>query len=110
MQARYGKCIAATAEWIQAVDNRPRDVAFIQVDRPFTGNLRPFSFINTPESDSPLLGVVGYPGDKALTKGGREERGAQMYEQFKKTPYNLDSSARHMIEYKVSTFGGELAR
>lgn len=107
VQPRYGKTIVTTAEWITAVDNRPRDVAFIQVHKPFTGALRTFGFVDTPASDTCLLGVVGYPGDKALDSGGRTETGAQMYEQFKKTTYSLDSGARHMIEYKVSTFGGE---
>ncbi|PNY27273.1 Uncharacterized protein TCAP_02805, partial [Tolypocladium capitatum] len=107
VQARFGKTIVTTAEWIKAVDNRPRDVAFIQVHKAFTGNLRAFSFVNTPASDTCLLGIVGYPGDKSLDSGGRTETGAQMYEQFKKTKYGLDSSQRHMLEYRVSTFGGQ---
>ncbi|KND90486.1 hypothetical protein TOPH_04669 [Tolypocladium ophioglossoides CBS 100239] len=85
VQPRYGKTIVTTAEWIKAVDNRPRDVAFIQVHKAFTGNLRTFDFVDTPMSDTCLLGIVGYPGDKSLDSGGRTETGAQMYEQFKKT-------------------------
>ncbi|POR39426.1 Uncharacterized protein TPAR_00378, partial [Tolypocladium paradoxum] len=107
VQPRYGKTIVTTAEWTKSVDNRPRDLAFIQVHKEFTGNLRTFSFVNTPSSDTCLLGIVGYPGDKSLDSGGRTETGAQMYEQFKKTKYSLASSPRHMIEYKVSTFGGQ---
>lgn len=104
VQSRFGQNVVTTAQWIESSDNRPYDVSFIQVNNPYTGNLRNFTYTNTPASDTAIVGVVGYPGDKSLDNG---EGGAQMYEQFKSTKYNLDTSKRHMIEYKVSTFGGE---
>ena len=52
-----------TAEWLTSKDNRHRDVAFIQVDRPFEGNLRLFSYLPTPKSGDEMIGVVGYPAE-----------------------------------------------
>lgn len=46
VQLRHGKTVSAPAEWIKA----PRenyDVAFIKVDKPFTG-VKPFKYSNTP--------------------------------------------------------------
>ncbi|KAG7406265.1 hypothetical protein Forpe1208_v013987 [Fusarium oxysporum f. sp. rapae] len=81
-----------------------KDVAFIQLDRPFTGNLRLFSYLNTPETgNGTYLGVVGYPGDQTL----EDEQGAQMYEEFARSDYNIGESPRHMIEYSISTFAGQ---
>ncbi|KAH6886854.1 hypothetical protein B0T10DRAFT_442993 [Thelonectria olida] len=110
VQARYGINVVTTAEWIEAANNRMRDVAFIQVDRSFTGNLRTFNYVNTPMSgNGNLLGVVGYPGDKILkdSTDGSDEYGAQMYEEYAKNDYDLETSSRHMIEYQVSTYGGQ---
>ncbi|KAF4998988.1 hypothetical protein FGRMN_2787 [Fusarium graminum] len=110
VQARYGVKVVSTEEWLQSSGNRTRDLAFIQVDRAFTGNLRTFNYVNTPPSGhKTLLGVVGYPGDKSLrdTETGDEEKGAQMYEEFAKNDYDLGESARHMVEYQISTFGGQ---
>lgn len=47
VQARYGISVVTTEEWIKASDNRTCDVAFIQLDRVFTGNLRTFNYANT---------------------------------------------------------------
>ncbi|KAK2601678.1 hypothetical protein QQS21_004753 [Conoideocrella luteorostrata] len=104
-QARYGQTIVTTAEWIQTTESRPRDVAFIKVTKPFTGNLRLFNYVDTPSKDSATLGVVGYPGDMSYNN----EKGGEMYEQFKMTEYNLNTSDRHMIRYKLSTFGGKFS-
>ncbi|KAL6915578.1 hypothetical protein FSST1_007073 [Fusarium sambucinum] len=110
VQARYGVKVISTEEWLQDSGNRPRDLAFIQVDRAFTGNLRSFNYVNTPPSGhKTLLGVVGYPGDKSLKdpETGDEEKGAQMYEEYAKNDYEIADSARHMVEYQISTFGGQ---
>ncbi|KAJ4173409.1 hypothetical protein NW754_012414 [Fusarium falciforme] len=109
VQARYGLNVISTAEWIESPNNRSRDVAFIQVDRPFTGNLRTFNFTKTPPSGQGIvLGVVGYPGDKSLRDvDGEDEKGAQMYEEFAKTDFDLAASPGNMVEYRVSTFGGQ---
>ncbi|RSM11261.1 hypothetical protein CEP52_003134 [Fusarium oligoseptatum] len=109
VQARYGLNVISTAEWIESPNNRSRDVAFIQVDRPFTGNLRTFNFTKTPPSGQGIvLGVVGYPGDKSLRDAdGEDEKGAQMYEEFAKTDFDLAASPGNMVEYRVSTFGGQ---
>ncbi|KAF4952732.1 hypothetical protein FGADI_6484 [Fusarium gaditjirri] len=110
VQARYGVNVVTTAEWIEAANNRTRDVAFVRLDRAFTGNLRTFNFVNTPLSGhKTLLGVVGYPGDKILRdiETGDEENGAQMYEEYAKNDYDIEASPRHMVEYSISTFGGQ---
>ncbi|KAF5967390.1 glutamyl endopeptidase [Fusarium coicis] len=110
VQVRHGVNVVTTAEWIEAANNRTRDVAFVQLDRAFTGNLRTFNFVNTPLSGhKTLLGVVGYPGDKSLrdTETGDEENGAQMYEEYAKNDYDIEASPRHMVEYSISTFGGQ---
>ncbi|RKL50891.1 hypothetical protein BFJ72_g344 [Fusarium proliferatum] len=111
VQVRHGVNVVTTSEWIEAANNRTRDVAFVQLDRAFTGNLRTFNFVNTPMSGhKTLLGVVGYPGDKSLRdiETGDEENGAQMYEEYAKNDYDIEASPRHMVEYSISTFGGKI--
>lgn len=103
VQPRYGKNVITTGDWIGTADNRLRDVAFIQVHKPFEGNLSLFNYSDTPESDSTMISIVGYPGDRSLGA----ETGAQMYEMSKMTDYDVDSSKCHMLEYKISTFGGK---
>ncbi|KAI0456466.1 trypsin-like serine protease [Xylaria acuta] len=111
VQRRYAKTIVTTAEWLTGKDNRHRDVAFIQVDRPFEGNLRPFSYKPTPKVGDEMIGVVGYPADKAMVdKDGREEKGALMYEMFNDIQYNLEdkkNNSLQMLKYRISTFGGQ---
>ena len=110
VQARFAEKVVTTAEWLESNENRRKDLAFVQVDRPYTGNLRNFIFADTQESDTQaLLGVVGYPGDKYLVDevGGDDEPGAQMYEEFAPTSYDLKTSRRNMLEYRISTFGGK---
>jgi V8-like Glu-specific endopeptidase len=103
VQARYGAKVVTPVEWIEGSSNRAKDVAFIQLDRPFTGNLRIFSYVKTPEAgDGTYLGVVGYPGDQTL----EDEQGAQMYEEFARSDYNIGESPHHMVEYSISTFAG----
>ncbi|KAI0910811.1 trypsin-like cysteine/serine peptidase domain-containing protein [Ustulina deusta] len=111
VQHRFAKTVVTTAEWLTSKDNRHRDVAFIQLDRPFTGNLRVFSYKPTPKVGDEMLGVVGYPADKTLAdKDGREEKGALMYEMFNDIQYNLEdkkSNPLQMLKYRISTFGGQ---
>ena len=110
VQQRLAKNVVTTAEWLTSKDNRHRDVAFIQVDRPFEGNLRLFSYLPTPKSGDEMLGVVGYPADKILIDtDGREEKGAVMYEQFTDVQYNLEDPKNKptMLKYRISTFGGK---
>ncbi|KAH6683510.1 hypothetical protein F5X68DRAFT_233566 [Plectosphaerella plurivora] len=107
-----GRKIVTTGEWLADSPDRARtkDVAFIQVGRDFTGNLQLFSYKDTPPSGRQVhLGVVGYPGDKYLKDDEHDtnEAGAQMYEDFQYTDYDIADSKRNMIEYKVSTFGGQ---
>lgn len=109
VQTRFGRLVMTPAEWLQTSDNRrQRDVAFVKLDRPFTGDLQLFRFVNTPSSARALLGVVGYPGDRILQdRAGRSETGAQMYEMFKETDYDLEKNELNMIEYQISTFRGQ---
>ncbi|KAF5705823.1 glutamyl endopeptidase [Fusarium globosum] len=104
VQARYGAKVVTPAGWIEASSNRQQDVAFIQLDRPFTGNLRLFSYLDTPQTGNGIyLGIVGYPGDRML----QDEQGAQMYEEFARSDYNIGESPHHMVEYSISTFAGQ---
>jgi V8-like Glu-specific endopeptidase len=98
-----------TAEWTESRDNRHRDVAFIQVDRAFEGDLRLFNFKGTPKEGHFMLGVVGYPGDKSLETDAGEERGAEMYEMFHGQEYSLDAPGNplHLLEHDISTYGGQ---
>lgn len=112
VQSRSAKKVVTTAEWLADTPDRARtkDLAFIQVDRPFTGSLQLFSYINTPASaKASNIGIVGYPADKYLRddETGDDEYGAQMYEEFQYTDYDIAESRRNMVEYKVSTFGGQ---
>lgn len=90
-----------------AKNNRNFDVAFIQVDRPFTG-VTSFKFVDTPLSGTSTIGVVGYPGD--LKDEKTKEVGAHMYEMFLSTNYNLAESQWRMLEYQIDTYGGESRR
>ncbi|KAG5762794.1 hypothetical protein H9Q72_009098 [Fusarium xylarioides] len=104
VQARFGAKVVTPVEWIEASNNRRQDVAFIRLDRPFTGDLRLFSYVNTPEKgNGTYLGVVGYPGDRTL----QDEQGAQMYEEFARSDYNIGESPHRMVEYSISTFSGQ---
>lgn len=47
---------------------------------------------------------MGYPGDIM----DDTERGARMYEMFSSTTYNLANSDKHMLQYKVDTYGGKV--
>ncbi|KAI8627468.1 trypsin-like serine protease [Xylariaceae sp. FL1651] len=111
VQCRSAKKVVTTAEWLTSKDNRHRDVAFIQVDRAFEGNLRVFSYKATPKAGDEMIGVVGYPADKSITDSdGREEKGAMMYELFNDVQYNLEdkkNNALQMLKYRISTFGGQ---
>lgn len=112
VQARLGERVVTTLEWVQSGPQiGTHDVAFIKLDRPFEGDLRMFPVQNpTPVSGDVRLGVVGYPGDKELpgSRGENGEGGALMYEEFARTKYNLRDSTQHMIEYRVSTYGGKV--
>ncbi|KAJ7770928.1 hypothetical protein DFH07DRAFT_735221 [Mycena maculata] len=103
VQPRYGSKVVTTESWIRDNDARPRDVAFIQVHKAFTGKLNAFRFTDTVSPITMRLGVVGYPGDKNLNG----EEGAQMYELFEVTTFELEKNPRHMIQYKISTAGGQ---
>ncbi|KAJ5292686.1 uncharacterized protein N7443_008639 [Penicillium atrosanguineum] len=100
--------IVTTGEWVDSSNNRHKDVAFIQLDRPFTGNLRLFGYKSTPIKGYEMIGVVGYPGDRTLSdRDGIEEQGAQMYELFGAIMYNRNENVLQMLQYKLSTFGGQ---
>ncbi len=103
VQLRMGKQVITTVGWLQSEgSDRKSDVAFIQLDRPFTGALNTISYEDTPIRGAATLGVVGYPGDKE--RNG--EKGAEMYEQFVQSSYDIETSRRRMLEYKISTFAG----
>ena len=62
VQFRHVKRIVTTEGWLRAKGSKMFDVAFGQVERPFTG-IKPIKYVETPPSGNFSLGVVGYPGD-----------------------------------------------
>ncbi|KAJ7439514.1 hypothetical protein FB451DRAFT_1059581 [Mycena latifolia] len=107
VQPRYGSKVVTTESWTKDNEARPHDLAFIQVHKAFVGNLNVFKFTNTMSPATMRLGVVGYPGDKRFNDEKNGEKGAQMYELFDRTTFDLDTHPQHMISYEISTFGGQ---
>ncbi|KAK3492025.1 uncharacterized protein B0T23DRAFT_132759 [Neurospora hispaniola] len=102
VQFRSAAKVVTTSKYIIDGDRR-RDVAFVKVDQPFDGNLNLFKYQDTPLKDSTLLGVIGYPGDKSMNN----EKGAEMYELVEQVAFDLNVSQRNMLEYPISTAGGQ---
>ncbi len=74
VQFRTGKRVSIPQGWIADEKNEPRDVSFIQVDRPYT-QITPIQYQRTPATGTQvILGVVGYPGDLMNPKS--KEKGA----------------------------------
>ena len=99
--------ITTTIGWLTSRDNKANDLAFMQLDAPFS-NVTPYRFADTPGSGNEMLGIVGYPGDKVSPLTG--ELGAQMWEEFKQINFNLDTAPLNMLNYDISTFGGQYMR
>ncbi|KAF3939266.1 hypothetical protein ABW19_dt0206360 [Dactylella cylindrospora] len=97
---RWGKKIATPAMWISGIE-RTYDVAFVLLDKPFTG-IKPIKFKDTPNEGSANIGVVGYPGDLKSPSG---ENGAYMYEDYSETTWKLTDSG-NMLSYDIDTYGG----
>lgn len=106
VQFRQVKTVVTTEGWVTTKGQKPFDVSFMQVDRPFTG-ITPIRFEDTPAQGSLALGVVGYPGDLKDPKTG--EKGAHMYEMFMPTEFDLATQADTMLEYRIDTFGGRFS-
>lgn len=106
VQFRSGLAIATTEKWIDVdLGDEPSDVSFIKLSKPFESVSKYFIWTQTPISQKNAdLGVVGYPGDIVNDKG---ERGAKMYQMFKRTDYNLETSYLHMLQYRIDTYGGK---
>lgn len=102
VQFRSAAKVVTTSKYIIDGDRR-RDVAFVKVDRPFDGNLNLFKYQDTPLKERTFLGVIGYPGDKSMNS----ERGAEMYELVEQVAFDLNASQRNILEYPISTAGGE---
>lgn len=100
---RKGLQIATTSGWLSAQCNRESDVSFIRLESAFTGTLNLVNYAATPSTGKETLGVVGYPADK---KDDKNEAGAQMYEEWDATSYDLTTSWKHMLEYEISTYAG----
>lgn len=102
VQFRSGKRIATTKEWVASDVNRAYDVSFVQLDKPFDG-VKPIRWQPTPTTSKLTIGVVGYPADMKYNN----EKGAQMYEMYKDTTYDLRSSTLNMLEYTISSYAGK---
>lgn len=101
-----GLQIVTTSGWISGEGNRESDVSFIQLGSKFTGALGLITYTGTPVQGSESLGIVGYPADK---KNGSGEQGAQMWEEFESVKYDLRTTYKNMLEYKISTYAGKIA-
>jgi hypothetical protein len=83
-------------------------VAVIQVSKPFEGELKIFTVMQTPSKiNNENLIVVGYPGDLRDDQDNTDI-GAHMWYVKRKTTYDI-AKGSHMIEYKFDTYGGKLA-
>lgn len=108
VQSRHAKRWVIPAEWLASKKNHHRDFALIQVDEPFTGELRVFSYKETPSSGSEQLVVIGYPGDRSIEdSSGRKDWGAEKHMQSSKIEYNRVENTLRMLTYKISTFSGQ---
>ena len=103
VQFRHVKRIVTSKGWVETKGQKPFDVSFMQVDKPFDG-VTPIKYEQTPAKGNLTLGVVGYPGDKFVDS----ENGAEMYEMFLPTTYDLATQADIMLDYRIDTFGGRL--
>jgi V8-like Glu-specific endopeptidase len=108
VQFRTGVKIVTTEGWLRSGQNRHDDVAFIQLNEPFSG-ISPLQYAATPETGAETIGVVGYPGDKRYNELKNGELGAQMYQEFRSVNWNLQSSVNGMLEYQISTYKGILS-
>ncbi|KAI3547173.1 ATP synthase F1 [Colletotrichum filicis] len=109
VQGRFGEHVVTTAHWVNGNNKRAHDVAFLKLNRPFTGNLRTIPFQNTPTNGIGLrLGVVGYPGDKHSQhpSGDDDEEGAQMYEEFTRVNYSIQDSQSGAPILQATNDGG----
>ncbi|KAF4977236.1 hypothetical protein FZEAL_6219 [Fusarium zealandicum] len=102
VQCRYGVEIVTPKEWIESDINRANDVSFIRVDTAFT-DVQPIKYEATATFVNMKLGVVGYPADKTY----KDESAAQMYEMYKKVTCDLSKTTLNMLEYKISSSGGQ---
>lgn len=106
-QTRYAKRCVTPAEWIYtSKDNSHRDFAFIQVDKPFTGNLRLFSYEKTPQTGIEMLGVVGYPGDRFIEDSHGKDWGAVMCKDSNRVGCRRKNTST-MLTYNISTYPGQ---
>jgi V8-like Glu-specific endopeptidase len=101
-QYRYGSIAVTTSGWLSGGQNVINDVALVRLNQSFTGTLNIVTYVGTPLKGSETLGVVGYPGDKELNG----EWGAQAYQEYDLVNWDLDTSNHHMLEYAISTYGG----
>jgi hypothetical protein len=110
VQHRKAVNIVTTGVWYTQAknDRRLRDVALIQVSKPFEGQLKIFSVMETPSKiNNENLIVVGYPGDLRDDRDNADI-GAHMWYGKRKTICDIGKGS-HMIEYKIDTYGGTYA-
>ncbi|OJJ32542.1 hypothetical protein ASPWEDRAFT_669753 [Aspergillus wentii DTO 134E9] len=100
---RHRIAVTALNEYTALLDGT-RDVAFVKVNEKFPNVSHRFDYIGTPTTGIGNLGIVGYPGDKS----SNGENGAQMYEHYEQTTWNLNNTAGNVLEYNHVTEGGEL--
>lgn len=109
VQLQYGKTFITTTGWLQSNGQAERaDVSFLKLTAPFTGNFKPFSYVDTPlTGTAETLDVVGYPADKANSV---KEEGADMWEMSAPVTWNLDTSNGDLLQYQISTYPGKSLR
>lgn len=108
VQFRQGLRVATTSGWLASSSNRTSDVSFVKLTSPFTGvESQTIKYLPTPVNGLGMLGIVGYPGDKnKLDLNKTLEIGAQMYEVWGETQWDLSTADKNMLKYTLSTGAG----
>ncbi|KAK5084756.1 hypothetical protein LTR05_005834 [Lithohypha guttulata] len=78
------------------------DLAIVEVDPPFSGDVQPFRFTDTLATVTEMLTTVGFPGRDRY--GGFKEAGRVMFESSGTVTWNL--ATNKMLHHRLDTYGG----
>lgn len=80
-----------------------KDLAIVEVNPPFSGDVQPFRFIDTQATGTEMLTIVGFPGRDRY--GGFKEAGRVMFESSGTVTWNL--ATNKMLHHRLDTYGGK---
>ncbi|KAJ1323235.1 glutamyl endopeptidase [Microdochium nivale] len=102
VQFREASHVATTDGWIRSEGfDSSTDLGLIRLAQPFA-EVKPMGLSAAPLRGKGVLGIVGYPAD--LEEGG--EKGAEMWEMFLETEWDLSKTKDHVLQYQIDTYGG----